>query len=266
MSSYHPRFYIPIILLWGSAILSSLNPVLIQSDVRFGSSIERGDLLRIDSGGDVALDDIIIYRLNWTDYLAQVIGLPGQEIMLGLDGRSIMRDGERIVLPSSGFRISSDAAGVLSVEAGQAAVFVQNVRRDPVTLIISQDAIRGPVEEIYRGADLGRTEWLMIGIDSLIVLALIVLPYVAFMREASPSLVRIVILVTHTFLTLAIAGALIATSLPGDPMRLGATNAIWWWFPLAVVTGLDLKLVLVVGIFLGFQWLLVTRPWRSAPR
>jgi hypothetical protein len=262
MQSYHVKLYIPIILLWGSAILSSLDPVLVQSDIRFDPLIERGDLLRIDPGGDIALDDIVIYRLSWTDYVAQVIGLPGQEIMLGLDGRSIIRDGERIALAPPGFRISTNASGILSVEEGQAAVYVHNVRRNPVSVVIGQDAIRGPVEKIYRYAELGRAEWLTIGFYSLIVLTLIVLPYAAFVRQQSPSLFRIVVLVVHTFLTLAVAGALLAASLPGDPMQIGATEPIWWWFPLAVVNGFDIELVLVVGLFLGGQWLIVNQPWQ----
>ena len=99
MRSYHLKFYIPIILLWGSTLLSALNPVLVQSDIRFDPNVERNDLLRIDPGSDVELDDIVIYRLNWIDRVARVIGLPGNEIILGLDGRSIIRNGERVVAP-----------------------------------------------------------------------------------------------------------------------------------------------------------------------
>jgi hypothetical protein len=262
MKSYHLKFYIPILLLWGSAILSSLDPVLIQTDIRFDPYVQRGDLMRLDPGGDVALDDLVIYRLNWSDYVAQVIGLPGDEILLGLDGRSIIRNGERIVLAPAGFEISTNASGILSVEDGQAAVYVHNTRRNPVSVVISQDAIRGPVERIYRYEELGRADWLTIGFYSLIVFTLIVLPYAAFLRQRSPPLFRIVVLVTHTFLTMAVAGALLAASLPGDPMRIGAEEPIWWWFPLAVVHGFDLELVLVVGVFLALQWVAVNKPWR----
>ena len=262
MRSYHPKFYIPIILLWGSVSLSTLNPVLVQSDIRFDPYIQRDDLLRIDPGGDVALDDIVLCRLNWVDYVAQVIGLPGHEITLGLDERSIIRNGERVVLAPPGFEVSTNEPGILTVEDGQVAVYVHNVRRNPVSVVISQDAIRGPVEKIYRYADLGRSEWLTIGFFSLIVLALIVLPYAAFMRQPSQTLFRIVVLVTHTFLTLAVAAALLAASLPGDPLRVGAAEPIWWWFPLAVVSGFDFELLLVVGLFLAVQWLSLNKPWR----
>jgi hypothetical protein len=262
MQTYHAKFYIPIILLWGSAFLSSMDPALLQSDIRFDPYIERGDLLQIDAGGDIELDDIVIYRIDWTDYVAQVIGLPGQEIMLGLDGRSIIRDGERIALAPAGFRITTNASGILAVEEGQAAVYVQSARRNPVSVVISQDSIRGPVGKVYRYSALGRPEWATIGFYSLIVLTLIVLPYAAFMRQRSPPLFRIVVLVVHTFLTLAVAGALLAASLPGDPMNLGASSPIWWWFPLAVVNGFDIELVLVVGLFLGVQWLWMNNRWR----
>jgi hypothetical protein len=262
MRAYHVKFYLPILLLWGSAFLSSVDPVLIQSDIRFEPYIERGDLLQIDPGGDIELDDLVIYRLNWTDYVAQVIGLPGQEIMLGLDGRSIIRDGERIALAQGGFRISTNASGILEPEEGQVAVFVQNGRSNPVSVVLSDDAIRGPVGKVYRYSALERGEWLTIGFYSLIVLTLIVLPYAAFMRQRSPPLYRIVVLVVHTFLTMAVGGALLAASLPGDPMNFGAADPIWWWFPLAVVNGFDLQLVLIVAVFLALQWVGLRMPWR----
>lgn len=263
MRTYHAKFYIPIILLWGSAFLSSVDPVLVQSDIRFDPYIERGDLLQIDPGGDIELDDLVIYRLNWTDYVAQIIGLPGQEIMLGLDGRSIIRDGERIALAPGGFRISTNASGILEAEEGQAVVFVQNGRSNPVSVVLGEETIRGPVRKVYRYSALERTEWLTIGFYSLIVLTLIILPYAAFMRQRSPPLFRIVVLVVHTFLTMAVAAALLAASLPGDPMNLGAADPIWWWFPLAVVNGFNVELVLVVVAFLAAQWLFVKKPWRQ---
>lgn len=263
MRSYHATFYIPIILLWGSMFLSTLNPVLIQSDIRFDPYIQRNDLMRIDPGGEIALDDIVIYRVNWTDYVARAIGLPGDEITLDLDGNSIIRNGERVVLAPSGFEISTNEVGTWTVGKDQFAIYVQNARRNPVSLVISQDAIRGPVASVYRYADIDRAQWLTIGFYSLIVLALILLPYAAFTRQPSQTLFRIVVLVTHTFLTMVVAAALLVTSLPGDPMRVAATEPIWWWFPLAVVSGFRFELVLVVGLFLTLQWLSLNKPWRS---
>jgi len=262
MHSYHLKFYIPIILLWGSVLLSALNPVLVQSDIRFDPNVQRNDLMRIDPGGDVEIDDIVIYRLSWIDYVARVIGLPGDEIILGLDGNSIIRNGERVVLAPRGFNISMNASGTLTVENDQVAVYVQGGRRNPVNLAISRDTIRGPVEKIYRYEDLGRSEWLTIGFYSLIVLALILLPFAAFTRQPTQTFFRIVVLVTHTFLTTAIAATLLAASLPGDPLGVGAAEPVWWWFPLAVVTGFDLELLLVVGLFLAAQWLWLSKPWR----
>ena len=262
MRSYHAKFYIPIILLWGSVVLSALNPVLVQSDIRFDPYVQRNDLLRIEPGGEVALDDLIIYRLDWIDYVARVIGLPSDEIVLGLDGNSIVRNGERIEVAPQGFEIATSESGVVMVEDGQLAVYVHNMRRNPVMVVISQDAIRGPVEGIYRYAGLGRAEWLTIGFYSVIVLGLILLPYAAFMRQPSQTLSRIVVLVTHTFLTLAVAAGLLVASLPGDPMRVGAADPIWWWFPLAVVSGFRLELLLAVGLFVAAQWFSLNKPWR----
>jgi hypothetical protein len=262
MRTYHANFYIPIILLWGSMILSALNPVLVQSNIRFEPYLERNDLMRIDPAGDVVLDGLIVYRLNRIDYVARLIGLPGDEVVLGIDGNSMVRNGERIVVAPRGSEISTNESGIMTVEDGQAAIYVQELRRNPVSVVISQDAIRGPVEAIYRYADLGRAEWLTIGFDSVIVLALVLLPYVAFVRQPPATLFRIVVLVTHTFLTLAVALALLAASLPGDPLRVGAGDPIWWWFPLAVVSGFRLELLLVVGAFLAIQWLRLNKPWR----
>lgn len=264
MRSYHAKFYIPIILLWGSVILSTLNPVLVQSDIRFDPYIERNDLLRIDSGGDVALDELVVYRLDRVDYVARVIGLPGAEITLGLDGYSIMRDGERVVLAPAGYEISTREPGAITVDDGQLAVYVHNARRNPVAVVISQDAVRGPVDKIYRYVDLGRSEWLTIGFYSLIVLALVVFPYAAFTQQSSQSLFRLVVLVTHTFLTLAVAGALLAVSLPDDPLGVGAAGPVWWWFPLSVVSGLNRELLLAVGLFLAVQWLRLNKPWQRS--
>lgn len=262
MRSYHAKFYIPIILLWGAVFLSAMDPVLIQSDIRFAPTVQRNDLLRIDPGGDVALDDLVVYRLDWIDYMARVVGLPGDEIALGLDGNSIMRNGERVELAPSGFEIATDESGLVTVADGELAVYVQNARRNPIMVVIAEAAIRGPVEGVYRYRDLDRTHWLTIGFYSLIVLGLVVLPYAAFSRQRSQSLVRIVALVTHTFLTMAVATVLLVASLPGDPMRLGMGDPVWWWFPLAVVSGFRFELVLAVGLFLAVQWLGVNNPWR----
>lgn len=264
MQSYHAKFYVPIILLWGSMFLSGLNPVLVQSDIRFDPYVQRNDLLRIDPGGDVALDGLIIYRPDGIDYVARVIGLPGDEITLGLDGNSIIRNGERVVVAPRGSEISTNESGIVTVEGGQIAVYVHEVRRNPVSVVISRDASRGPVEKIYRYRDLGRSEWLTIGFYSAIVLTLVLLPYAAFLRQRSQTLFRIVVLVTHSFLTLAVAAALLVASLPGDPLRVGAADPIWWWFPLAVVSGFRLQLLLAVGAFLAIQWLILNRPWRAA--
>jgi hypothetical protein len=263
MRSYHANFYIPIILLWGSMILSALNPVLVQSNIRFEPYLQRNDLMRIDPAGDVALDGLIVYRLNGIDYVAQLIGLPGDEIVLGIDGNSIVRNGERVVVAPRGSEISTNESGIMSIEAGQAAIYVHDFRRNPVSVVIGQDAIRGPVEGIYRYADLGRAEWLTIGFDSLIVLALVLLPYFAFVRQPPATLFRIVVLVTHTFLTLAVAVALLVASLPGDPFRVGAADPVWWWFPLAVVSGFRSELLLAVGAFFGVQWLRLSRRRRT---
>jgi hypothetical protein len=263
MWRYHANFYIPIILLWGSMLLSALNPVLVQSNIRFEPYLARNDLMRIEPGGDVALDGLIVYRLNGIDYVAQLIGLPGDEIVLGIDGNSIIRNGERVVVAPRGSQISTNESGIVTIEDGQAAVYVHDFRRNPVSVVISQDAIRGPVAGIYRYADLGRAEWLTIGLDSLVVLALVLLPYAAFVRQPPATLFRIVVLVTHTFLALAVAAALLVASLPGDPLRVGAGDPIWWWFPLAVVSGFRLELLLVVGAFLVVQWLLLSRRRRS---
>lgn len=262
MRSYHAKFYVPIILLWGSVMLSGLNPVLVQSDIRFDPYIQRNDLLRIDPGGDIALDGLVIYRLRGIDYVARVIGLPGDEITLGLDGHSIVRNGERVVVAPRGYEISTNESGIVTVEADQAAVYVHAVRRNPISVVISQDAIRGPVEKIYRYADLGRADWLTIGLYSLIVLGLVLLPYGAFLRQRSQTMIRIVVLVTHSFLTLAVAAALLVASLPGDPLRVGAVEPIWWWFPLAVVSGFRLPLLVAVVAFVAVRWLIPKRPWR----
>jgi len=266
MRRYRANFYVPIILLWGSMILSALHPVLVQSNIRFEPYVERNDLMRIDPAGDAVLDGLIVYRLNRIDYVAQLIGLPGDEIVLGIDGNSIIRNGERGVVAPRGSQISTNESGIVTVEDGQAAVYVHDFRRNPVSVVISQDAIRGPVAGIYRYADLGRAEWLTIGFESLVVLALVLLPYAAFVRQPPATLFRIVVLVTHTFLALAVAAALLVASLPGDPLRVGGGDPIWWWFPLAVVSGFRLELLLVVGAFLAVQWLLLNRLWRSAGR
>jgi hypothetical protein len=261
MRSYHAKFYIPILLLWGSVILSALDPVLVQSDIRFDPYIQRNDLLRVDPGGDLVLDELVIYRLDWVDYVARVIGMPGDEITLGLDGNSIVRNGERIVVAPRGLEIATDESGIVTVGDDQLAVYVHNLRRNPVMVLISRDAVRGPVEGIYRYADLGRSQWLTIGFYSLIVLALIVLPYAAFARQRSQPLFRTVLLVTHTFLTLAVGGVLLVASLPGDPMRVGVAGPIWWWFPLAVVSGFDRKLLILVVLFFVVQCLFVMWYW-----
>lgn len=262
MRPYHATFYVPIILIWGSVMLSIPAPRLVQSDIRFDPDIERQDLMRIDPGGSVAIDDLVIYRFDWIDYVARVIGLPGDQIVLGLDGNSILRNGERIVLASRGFQIAMNDSGMLEVGDGEAAVYVQNARRNPFATVISQDAIRGPVEKIYRYTNLSLSDWITIGFDSLLVLVLAVMPYVAYVRQRSQTPLRLVILVTHTFMTLVIVAALVATSLPDDPLRLGVTNPMWWWFPLSVVTGFSLRLALVVALFLAWQWLRLNRPWR----
>lgn len=255
MRAFHLKFYLPIIVLWGAVFLSTLNPVLILSDIRFDPEIERNDLMRIDPGGDIELDDIVIYRLNWIDYVARVIALPGDQITMGLDGRSIIRNGERVVVSPRGFEIATNETGMLEIEEGRAAVYVHNDRRNPFSAVVGQESIRGPVVKIYRYSEFGRSEWLTIGFYSAIVLALIVLPYVAFVRQQSPSLFRIVVMVTHTFLILAVSSALLVASLPGDPLRVGAEDPTWWWFPLAVVAGFGRELLLVVGLFLASQWL-----------
>lgn len=263
MRSYHLTFYIPIIVLWGSVMLSALDPVLVQSDARFGPDVAPSDLLRIDPGGDVALDDLIVFRPLRADRVARVIGLPGDEITLGVDGNSIIRNGKRVPLAPNGFEISMNESGFVKVEDGQAAIYVSRVRRNSAAVVIDQGEIRGPVEKVYRYADLGPSEWRAIGFDTAVVLALVLLPYAAFLRQRSQTLVRIVTLVTHTFLTLAVAGALLVASLPGDPMQVGAAGPIWWAFPLAVVSGFRLELVLVVCVFLALQWLALNQPWRS---
>jgi hypothetical protein len=73
-----------------------------------------------------------------------------------------------------------------------------------------------------------------------------------------------VVLVTHTFLTLVMAGGLLVASLPDDPMRVGLVEPIWWWFPLAVVAGFRLELVVSIGVFLAFQWLIRRRTSAAA--
>jgi hypothetical protein len=147
---------------------------------------------------------------------------------------------------------------------GQLAVYVHNARSNPVSVVLSEDSIRGPVQKVYRYEILERGEWITIGFYSLIVLTLVALPFAAFVRQREPTLFRIVVLVVHTFLTMAVGGALLAASLPGDPMNLGAEDPVWWWFPLSVVNGFDLQLVLVVAVFLGAQWLWMHRPWRRS--
>ena len=264
MLSYQTKFYVPILLLWGAVILATLDPVLVLSDIRLDPYIERNDLLRIDAGGDVAIDDVVIYRLNGIDFVAKVIGERGDEILLGLDGRSIIRNGERVVVAPPGFGLSTtNESGALEVADDEVAVYVQNARRNPVIAVISRDVVRGPVEKAYRHADLGRSEWLMIGLYSLIVLGLVALPFAAFARQASQTLFRLVVLVTHTFLTLAVGGALLAANLPGDPMRVGVGEPTWWWFPLTVVSGFRPELLLSVAAFVALQWWLGKNPWRS---
>lgn len=262
MRNFRLIFYLPIIVLWGAVFLTTLNPALILSDIRFDPDIQRNDLMRISPGGDVELDDIVIYRLNWIDYVARVIALPGDRITMGLDGRSIIRNGERVVVSPRGFEIATNETGLLEIEEGRAAVYVHNDRRNSFSAVVGQESIRGPVVKVYRYAAFGRSEWLTIGFYSGIVLTLIFLPYLAFTRQRSPNLFRIVVMVTHTFLILAVASALLMASLPGDPMRVGAEDPIWWWFPLAVVAGLDLELLLVVALFLAVQWLWFSKPWR----
>ncbi|MGD8341647.1 MAG: hypothetical protein PVH89_12750 [Gammaproteobacteria bacterium] len=264
--TYHAKFYIPIILLWGSVVFATLKPVLIQSDIRFDSYIERNDLLRIDPGGEAGLDDLVIYRPASIDYIAQVVGQPGDEILLGLDGNSIMRNRERVVVAPRGAEIATVESGILMVGEDQVAILVQNGRRNPIVAAIERDAIRGPVDKIYRSAGLDGGDRRMIGFASLIVLTLVFLPYAAFVRDPSPTLFRMVILVTHSFLTLAVVGALFASALPGDPLRLDAAEPVWWWFPLAVVSGFRLTLVFVIGGFLGLQWLGLNKPWRLVAR
>jgi hypothetical protein len=259
---HRSKFYIPIILLWGSVMLSSLNPVLVQSDVRFDPYIERNDMLRIDPGGDIALDDLVIYRLNLIDYVAQIIGLPGDEVILGLDGSSIIRNGERIVLAPARNQIQTSESGIPALEDGQAAVYVHNVRRNPVIVVISQDAIRGPVDKIYRYSAFGRAEWLKIYFYSAIVLALVVLPYATYTLQRSRAFIRLVVLVSHSFLTMVVAAALTAASWPGDPFRIGINEPVWWWFPLTVVEGFRAELLLAIGLVLAAQWLMLNRPWR----
>lgn len=262
--TYHAKFYLPVILLWGAVFFATVNPALIQSDIRFDPYLQRNDLLRIDLGGDVARDDIVIYRLNWADYIAQVVAEPGDEILLGLDGNSIMRNGERVVLAPRGAEITTLDSSSLSVDAGQVAIFVQNSRRNPIITVIDREAIRGPIEKVFPGSGLDSADQRAIGFFSLIVLVLVFLPYAAFLRQPGQTLFRMVVLVTHSFLTLAVAAALFASVLPGDPLGVGAAEPIWWWFPLAVVSGFRWQLVLVVGVFLALQWLGVNKPWRRA--
>lgn len=260
--TYHAKFYIPIILLWGSVFVATLNPVLIQSDIRFDPYMQRNDLLQIDPGGEVTLDDVVIYRLNRVDYIAQVVGQSGDEILLGLDGNSIMRNGERVVLAPRGAEIATLESGILTVEEGQVAIFVQNSRRNPIIAVIDRGAVRGPIEKVFRSSGLDRSDQRVIGFFSLIVLVLVFLPYAAFLQQRPQTLFRMVILVTHSFLTLAVAAALFASALPGDPLRVGAAEPIWWWFPLAIVSGFRLELALFIGLFLAVQWLGLNRPWR----
>ena len=264
MRSIQSLFFIPLVLLWGAVAMSTLDPALIQSDIRFDPDIERNDLLQIDLGGEVALDDLVIYRLNWVDFVARVIGLPGDQIMLGIDGRSILRNGERVVVAPRGLEILTNADETLTLAADEAAVYVHDMRRNPISNVISRDAIRGPVEAIYRYRELDRADWMRIGASSLVVLALVVLPYVAFVRQRPQTFLRLVILVTHTFLSMVVAGALLMVSLPGDPLRLGVGEPMWWWFPLSVIAGFRIELLLFVALLLAVEWLSVVWQRRSA--
>ena len=260
--SWRASFYIPIILVWGSVFLSTLNPVLIQSDIWFEPDIQRNDLLRIDPGGDIEIDGLVIYRLEWVDYVARVIGLPGDEILLGIDGNSIVRNGERVAVGARGLEFLTDERGSLTVAEGQAAVYLHNGRGNPVAVVIGRAAIRGPVEKIYRYSNLERSDWLSIVLYSAILIALVLMPFASVVRGQRLDFLRLIVLVSHTFMTLVVLATLLAIGLPGDPLNLGVMEPIWWWFPLAVVTGFGPELILAVGFFLTLQWLRFNKPWR----
>lgn len=250
----HSRFYLPLIFFWGLLVIGRLDPAFSRSGIDFEPYLQPNDFMIIDSGGEIALDDLVLYANNGTDYVARAIGLPGDRIEYDLNGSSIRRNSQMVVTAPPGFQIGFSSSSVVRLGAEEYAVYVRDAPRAPVSVLVNGRDVRGTVDRIYRYSDLDWRDWLRIGVSTLLTVTLVCLPLIHFAHQRPNSSIRISLLVVHSVLVLIILVFVLAPLLPGNPLRISIDQPIWWWIPIAVAASISIEVLVLGGLLLAFWW------------
>ena len=224
--------------------------------------------MMVESGREVALDDLVLYTLSEfsSDYVAMVVGLPGDRIDYDASGTSIFRNGQLAVTVPSGYRLNYENAFRGTLFADEYAVYVHDAPRPPVSVVINSTEIRGVIERVFRYSDLSPLDWTLIVLASFLTAVLVCLPYIDYAQRRPNSRFRMILLIFHSILALLLVAFVALLAAPGDPLGIGVDQPVWWWIPLAVFASWDAKVLGAAVVFVGLQWAWSRlRPRRLAP-
>lgn len=229
--------------------------MLSQSRIEFEPFLQPFDLMIVDSTNEVALDDLVLYSFSQfdSDYVALVIGLPGDMLEYDASGSSISRNGQLAIDVPSGYQLDYEGPLRRALGEDEYAVYVHDAPSPPVSVVIDKANIRGVVGRLYRHSDLSPTDWFFIALSSTLTITLVCLPFIDYFTHRPNGWFRLILLVLHSILTVLLLAFAIVLALPGDPIGIGIEPPVWWWIPLAVTASWDAKILIVAVTFLGLQ-------------
>ncbi len=234
--------YIPVVTFVSD---TGLIPHVLPNDMLISkphTKINRNDLVLVEtSSGRLLVNRVYAIPGDEIEILPNQIRINGQTTMTGIF--SVSDEREKLILPDNKYLTTVDS---------------ETTNRRSLPDIVYRNQLR-EVVDVLRLDNFTSVDWARLGLCTVFLLILIIVPYFSFFGNYKPGIFRKITIVPHSLITLYLSVLLLLDIfwITNNPNYIGARS---WFIPFAVFSASDERILHELMFFVIFHSLIFYWP------